>query len=110
MTDFARGELVMVSLDPVKGHEQGKRRPCVVLSSTLYNGRSSCLVVAPVTSKVKGYPFEVSIEAGSVRGAVLVDQLRTLDTKARGLVSIGVSVSFSELHLIQAKLDALLFR
>lgn len=110
MAEFARGEIVLVSSDPVLGHEQAKRRPCVVVSSTVYNTRSPSLVVVPMTSKIKGYPFEVVVKTTSIQGAALVDQIRTVDAKARNAISAGETVSFQELHQIQAKLDALLFR
>lgn len=110
MTSFVRGEIVLANLDPVLGTEQSKRRPCVVLSATVYNSRSVHLVIVPITSKIKGYPFEVSISAGDVKGVALVDHIRAIDPKVRKVVSAGVAVSFSELHQIQGLLDALLFR
>jgi mRNA interferase MazF len=66
-----RGDLVWLSFDPRAGHEQAGRRPALILSPSLYNRSSSLALVVPVTSQVKGYPFEVPIPAGMrVRGVI----------------------------------------
>lgn len=79
-----RGDLVALTFDPQAGHEQAGRRPAVVLSPAIYNGRSGLAVFAPVTNQIKGYPFEVLIPSGlPVTGAVLADQLKSLDWRAR---------------------------
>jgi mRNA interferase MazF len=80
----ARGDVVWLSLDPRAGHEQAGRRPAVVLSPASYNGKVGLALLCPLTSRVKGYPFEVSIPAGlPVGGVVLADQVKCLDWKAR---------------------------
>ena len=79
-----RGDVVWLSFDPQAGHEQGGRRPAVVLSPAFYNRSSSVVIVVPVTSAVKGYTFEVLIPPGlPVSGAILTDQLKSLDWRAR---------------------------
>ena len=79
-----RGDVVALTFDPQVGHEQAGRRPAVVLSPAIYNGRSGLAVFAPVTSQVKDYPFEVAIPSGlPVSGVVLADQLKSLDWHAR---------------------------
>ncbi len=79
-----RGDVVWLDFDPQAGHEQAKRRPAVVLSPAAYNGRTSLALCCPVTSRVKGYPFEVALPAGGkAQGAVLADQVRSLDWRAR---------------------------
>lgn len=79
-----RGHVVWLDFDPQAGHEQAKRRPAVVLSPAVYNGRTSLALCCPVTSQVKGYPFEVAMPAGlKTRGVVLADQVRSLDWRAR---------------------------
>jgi mRNA interferase MazF len=84
-----RGDVVWLSFDPQAGHEQAGRRPAVVLSPALYNGKAGLAVFAPLTSQIKGYPFEVVIPAGlPVAGAVLADQLKSLDWRARKAVRI----------------------
>jgi len=75
---------VSLTFDPQAGHEQAGRRPAVVLSPAIYNGRSGLAVFAPITNQIKGYPFEVLIPSGQpVTGAVLADQLKSLDWRAR---------------------------
>ena len=72
--------------EPVtEGHEQRHRRPAVVVSNEIYNGGGMC-VIAPITSNLSGYPFKVAIPKGtcSVEGAIIADQLRTIDWKKRG--------------------------
>ena len=79
-----RGDVVALTFDPQAGHEQAGRRPAVVLSPAIYNGRSGLAVFAPITNQIKGYPFEVVIPSGlPVTGAVLADQLKSLDWRAR---------------------------
>jgi len=85
-----RGDLIWLSFDPQTGHEQAGRRPAVVLSPSRYNRIAGLAVVVPVTSQVKGYPFEVILPAGlPVGGAVLADHLKNLDWRARKAERIG---------------------
>ncbi len=78
------GDLVWLSFDPQRGREQSGRRPALVLSPLTYNAKSSLALVCPVTSHVKGYPFEVPLPPGlPVTGVVLADQLKSLDWKER---------------------------
>ena len=107
-----RGDIVIVNLDPTLGHEQGRERPCVVLSGIEYNDASGFLVVAPITSKVKGYPFEVPVQTGKLTGVVLVDHLRSIDQQARKVsrYSPRSKLPFPALMQVQSKADALLFR
>ncbi|WP_200870662.1 MULTISPECIES: type II toxin-antitoxin system PemK/MazF family toxin [Deinococcus] len=79
-----RGHLVWLNFTPHAGHEQGGRRPALVLTPASYNGLTGLMIAAPVTSRVKGYPFEVSLpEDGAVRGVILSDHARSLDWRAR---------------------------
>lgn len=79
-----RADVVWISLNPQAGHEQAGRRPAVVLSPASYNGKVGLALLCPVTSQLKGYPFEVKIPEGlEVSGAVLSDQLKNLDWRAR---------------------------
>jgi len=79
-----RGDAVWVSFDPQSGHEQAGRRPALVLSPSAYNWRVGLAVFCPITSQIKGYPFEVVIPGGlGVTGAVLSDQVKSLDWQAR---------------------------
>ena len=80
----SRGDLVWLSFDPQAGHEQSGHRPALVLSPLEYNGLTGLALCCPLTSRVKGYPFEVKIPSGlPVEGVVLTDQIKCLDWKAR---------------------------
>ena len=85
-----RGDLVWIDFDPQAGHEQAGRRPAVVLSPAHYNGRAGLAVICPVTSRIKGYPFEVAIPRGlPVDGVVLADQFKSLDWIVRRAEFVG---------------------
>lgn len=85
-----RGDLVWIDFDPHVGHEQAGVRPALVLSSAYYNGRSGFAFFCPITSKVKGYPYEVSLPPGlAVSGVVLADQVKSLDWRSRHPRRIG---------------------
>jgi mRNA interferase MazF len=75
-----RGDAVWITLDPQAGHEQAGRRPALVLSPSAYNGRVGLALFCPITSQVKGYPFEVRLPDGlAVTGVVGADQVKSLD-------------------------------
>ena len=78
------GDVVFVNFDPQVGREQAKRRPALVLTDLRYNRASGLAVVCPITSKRKPYPFALPITLDDVEGAVLVDQLKSLDWAGRG--------------------------
>lgn len=86
MNDAApdRGDVVWLNLTPQAGREQAGRRPALVLTPLVYNARSGLAVICPITTKVKGYPFEVRIPDGlPIRGAVLADHVKSLDWRER---------------------------
>jgi mRNA interferase MazF len=79
-----RGDVVWITLNPQTGHEQAGRRPAVVVSPASYNGKVGLALLCPITSQIKGYPFEVQIPQGfAVTGVVLADQVKSLDWRAR---------------------------
>ena len=79
-----RGDAVWISFTPQAGHEQAGHRPAVVLSPEPYNRKVGLAILCPITTKVKGYPFEVLIPDGlKAKGAILSDQIKSLDWKAR---------------------------
>jgi mRNA interferase MazF len=79
-----RGDVVWITLNQQAGHEQAGRRPAVVVSPRAYNAKVGLALLCPVTSQIKGYPFEVLIPAGlEVRGAVLAEQIKSMDWRAR---------------------------
>ena len=78
------GDIVFLDFDPQIGREHAKRRPALVLTDLRYNRASGLAVVCPLTSKVKPYPFTLPFTVGSVEGAVLVDQLKSMDWERSG--------------------------
>jgi len=79
-----RGDVVWISFTPQAGREQAGHRPAVVLSPEPYNRKVGLALFCPITTKVKGYPFEVVIPEGlKAKGAILSDQIKSLDWKAR---------------------------
>ena len=77
------GDIVVLDFDPQVGREQAKRRPALVLTDLRYNQASGLAIVCPLTSKVKPYPFTLPVTVGKVDGAVLVDQIKSLDWAGR---------------------------
>jgi len=79
-----RGDVVWITLNPQAGHEQASRRPAVILSPGAYNNKVGLALLCPITNQIKGYPFEVVIPPGlRVSGAILADQVKSLDWQAR---------------------------
>jgi mRNA interferase MazF len=80
-----RGDVVWISFHPQAGHEQTGHRPALVLSPEAYNRKVGLAILCPITSQVKGYPFEVPVPEGlKAAGAILSDQVKSLDWRARG--------------------------
>jgi mRNA interferase MazF len=103
-----QGHAIWLTFDPQAGHEQAGRRPAVVLSPTAYNRKTGLVLVCPITSRVKGYPFEVALPAGlPVSGVVLADQAKSADWRARQAVDLCELPSDILPHIL-AKLSALL--
>jgi len=78
-----RGDLVWLSFSPQAGHEQAGHRPGLVVSPESYNRRTGLALFCPITSRKRGYPFEVELMGTTVAGVVLSDQIRSLDWKER---------------------------
>jgi len=79
-----RGDLVWLNFDPQSGHEQAGKRPALVISPQTYNAKVGLALLCPITSRVKGYPFEVTLSAnGKIKGVILSDQIKNLDWRAR---------------------------
>jgi mRNA interferase MazF len=82
--------MVWLQFDPQTRHEQAGQRPALVVSPKSYNRRVGLALFCPITSRIKGYPFEVLLPAGlAIEGAVLSDQLKSLDWRARKAKYIG---------------------
>ena len=85
-----RGNLIWLRFSPQTGREQAGKHPALVLSPKAYNAKVGLAVVCPVTSKAKGYPFEVKLPtSGKIQGVVLADHVRSVDWKARRAVKAG---------------------
>lgn len=101
-----RGDIVWLSFDPQAGHEQAGHRPALVLSPKAYNAKTGLMLCCPMTTKIKGYPFEVVLAGGSP-SAALADQVKSLDWRARKARKKGTA-SKAEVAMALAKARALL--
>ena len=102
-----RGDVVWLQFNPQAGHEQAGHRPALVISPRAYNARVGLALFCPITSHVKGYPFEVKLAGGGkAEGAVLADQLKSLDWRVRQAKKFD-QVSQEVLVEVLAKIDAL---
>lgn len=102
------GDIVWLHFDPQAGHEQAGHRPALVLSPATYNGKTGLMLCCPMTTQLKGYPFEVVV-AGARPSAVLSDQVKSLDWTVHKATHKG-SISPSELAEVRAKVVALVGR
>ncbi len=73
----------MLDFDPQAGREPAKRRPALVITDRRYNHASELAIVCPLTSQRKPYPFALPTTLDRIEGAVLVDQLKSLDWNSR---------------------------
>ena len=112
MVDYCpkRGDVVWISFNPQAGHEQAGHRPALVLSPQSYNRKVGLALLCPITSQIKGYPFEVSVPPGlKVSGVVLSDQIKSMDWMARGaafLCSLPETIVHQVLNKAGTLLDA----
>lgn len=103
-----RGDLVWLPFSPQRGREQAGRRPALVLPPKRYNQRAGLALACPITSRTKGYPFEVEVAGvGRISGAVPVDHVRSLDWRARRAERIG-QAPIDLMNEVLAKLRPLL--
>lgn len=100
------GDIVWLHFDPQAGHEQAGHRPALVLSPARYNGPRGMMLCCPMTSRIKGYPFEV-VDSADPPSVVLADQVKSLDWRARRAERKG-RVSPATLAEVRAKVRALL--
>jgi len=84
-----RGDILWLDFNPVRGHEQGGRRPALVLSTREYNAIAKLAIVCPVTSHIKGYPFEIPFKTKNISGVILADHIRNVDWVERHADKIG---------------------
>ena len=103
-----RGDVVWLNFTPQAGHEQAGHRPALVLSPTSYNGKTGLMLCCPITSQVKGYPFEVPLDPDAgVQGVILSDQVKSLDWRARRATRTGAA-SRTVMEQTMARVRALL--
>ena len=100
------GDIVWLQFDPQAGHEQAGHRPAFELSPATYNGKTGLMLCCPMTTQIKGYPFEVLVE-GYPGSAMLSDQVKSLDWVARKASRKG-RVSEQEMAAVKARVGALL--
>ncbi len=101
-----RGDIVWLSFDPQAGDEQKGRRTAPMLSPKTYNGKTGLMLCCPMTMKIKGYPFEVTL-ADAKPSAALADQVKSLDWRARKAKKQSAATK-AELALALAKARTLL--
>lgn len=100
------GDIVWLQFDPQAGHEQAGHRPALVLSPAAYNAKTGLMLCCPITTRIKGYPFEVTL-SGLPASVVLADQVKSLDWQARRATRKGRATA-AELAEVRGKLRALL--
>jgi mRNA interferase MazF len=100
------GDIVWLQFTPQAGHEQAGHRPAVVLSPALYNGKTGLMLCCPMTTQIKGYPFEVPI-VGKPPSVALSDQVKSLDWRARQAIRKG-KVKPAELAAIRTNAKVLI--
>jgi len=103
-----KGDIVWLDFSPQAGREQRGRRPALVVSSNTYN-KTGLMLACPITSKIKGYPFEISVKAGIVEGVVLADHIKNQDWNARNAKYIA-KTSSETLKKVQNIIAALLLK
>ena len=101
------GDVVWLQFDPQAGHEQAGHRPALVISPANYNSKTGLMVCFPMSSKVKGHPFEVVTEIDGLACAVLSDQVKSLNWKIRRAKKKSTVSDEVMLH-VRAKMKALL--
>ena len=101
------GDVVWLEFNPPAGLEQAGHRPALVISPASYNGKTGLMVCCPMSTKVKGHPFEVVLEIEGAPGAVLSDQVKSLDWKIRNAKKKAVAPAAVMTH-VRAKIKALL--
>ena len=100
------GDILWLQFDPQAGHDQAGHRPAFVLSPAAYNKTRGMMICCPMTSQIKGYPFEVVVSQVPP-SVVLSDQIKSLDWNARGAKKKG-SVSMAVIDEVRARVGALL--
>ena len=99
------GDIVWLQFAPRAGHEKEGHRPALVISPAAYNGKTRLMLCCPLTTQIKGYPFEVTLQ-GTPAAAVLADQVKSLDWVERK-ARYKEKVAPAELASVRARIVAL---
>ena len=99
-------DVYWVDLDPTKGHEIKKTRPCVVISPNEMNKFIGTVIIAPMTSKSKQYPSRIEVLFNQKQGWIVLDQIRTID-KRRLIKKVG-SLKKDEISKIKSLIKEML--
>ncbi len=110
MVDYIpkKGDIIHLNFDPSLGHEQKGNRYAVVVSHYIFNKNTGMCYAIPITSKCKGYPTQVQIKAGKIKGCALIDQLKSIDYRARQVVFRG-ELPKNQLERILDILETIIF-
>ncbi|WP_457623889.1 type II toxin-antitoxin system PemK/MazF family toxin [Persephonella sp.] len=103
-----KGDIIHLNFDPALGHEQKGSRYAVVVSHHVFNKNTGMCYAIPITSKCKGYPTQVEIEAEKIKGCALIDQLKSIDYKVRK-VSYKTKLPEEKLNEILDIIEAIIF-
>lgn len=103
-----RGDIVWLEFSPQIGHEQSGFRPALIISSEIYNRKTGLCLAMPITSKIKGYPFEVNLKTKKIDGVILSDQIKSLDFKLRK-IKFCDKIDDKTFEIVLDKLSLLLF-
>jgi mRNA interferase MazF len=83
-----RGDIVWVTLNPTRGHEQSGRRPALVVSARAYNARTGMALMVPLSTRGRGYSTEVAVTGATISGVALLSQVRSIDWRARSVETV----------------------
>lgn len=103
-----RGDIVWLEFSPQIGHEQSGFRPALIISSEIYNRKTGLCLAMPITSKIKGYPFEVNLKTKKIDGVILSDQIKSLNFKLRK-IKFCDKIDDKTFEIVLDKLSLLLF-
>jgi len=100
--DVKRFDVFLINLNPAKGHEIQKVRPCLVISPDEMNQHISTVIIAPMTTKGRNYPTRIACVFQGKKGRIVLDQIRTID-KTRLVKNLG-TISMSARSSVLATL------
>lgn len=95
-----RFDVYLINLDPTVGKEIKKTRPCLIISPNEMNDHISTVIIAPMTSRIRNYPSRVTCEFESIKGQIVLDQIRTVD-KIRLVKKLGAIDEQSQFEVLR---------